>query len=165
MIGVGGWGGRTEAHGPYVYVSQLGEVVRDNTPGICGKHGPRCDFIVTMRHASHPICHGLPGKWLHAYDECYAYMRGPAEELTILGTAVSSLTDRAEPMLMTIQYHKGRVFHTTLGHDTKGLQCVGFITTFVRGVEWAATGGVTLSQVPEDFPSENGTSSRAFEVK
>ncbi|WP_442509215.1 ThuA domain-containing protein [Novipirellula sp. SH528] len=165
MIGIGGWDGRTEEHGPYVYVNKLGEVVRDDAPGICGKHGPKADFVVTMRAPAHPICQGLPEKWLHAYDECYAYMRGPAENLTLLGTAVSSLTQRSEPMLMTIEYHKGRIFHTTLGHDTKAFECVGFITTFKRGVQWAATGEVTQSEVPQDFPSGDAVSVRPFELK
>jgi hypothetical protein len=32
------------------------------------------------------------------------------------------------------------------------MECVGFITTFQRGAEWAATGKVT-QQIPEDFPT------------
>jgi type 1 glutamine amidotransferase len=68
-------------------------------------------------------------------------------------------------MLMAIQYHQGRTFHTALGHDTAGFECVGFITTFKRGVEWAATGKVTQSGIPEDFPSAEATSSRTFELK
>jgi type 1 glutamine amidotransferase len=54
-------------------------------------------------------------------------------------------------MLMTVQYGKGRIFHTTLGHDVAAMRCVGFITTFDRGAEWAATGKVT-QKVPQDFP-------------
>ena len=46
-------------------------------------------------------------------------------------------------MLMVLSYGKGRIFHTTLGHDVPALSCVGFIATFQRGTEWAATGGVS----------------------
>lgn len=53
---------------------------------------------------------------------------------------------------MAIRYGKGRVFHTTLGHDVAAMQCVGFIVTLQRGAEWAATGRVTLP-VPPDFPT------------
>ncbi len=53
-------------------------------------------------------------------------------------------------MLMTIRYGKGRVFHTTLGHDVAAMQCVGFIITLQRGAEWAATGKVTV-KVPKTF--------------
>ena len=55
-------------------------------------------------------------------------------------------------MLMALSYGKGRVFHTTLGHDPEAIRCVGFVTTFARGVEWAATGKVT-QKVPDDFPT------------
>lgn len=44
---------------------------------------------------------------------------------------------------MVLDYGKGRVFHTTLGHDTEAFEGVGFIVTFLRGSEWAATGKVT----------------------
>ena len=49
-------------------------------------------------------------------------------------------------------YGKGRIFHTTMGHDPMALSCVGFITTFQRGTEWAATGRVT-QKVPPSFPT------------
>jgi uncharacterized protein len=62
-------------------------------------------------------------------------------------------------MLMTIQYGKGRVFHTTLGHDPEAMRCVGFITTLQRGAEWAATGKVK-QKVPKDFPGPKQISVR-----
>ena len=164
IIGIGGWGGRKQEHGGYLYVNKLGEVVRENTPGPGGKHGPRKDFLVTMYDRDHPISKGLPEKWMHADDECYAYMRGPAEEVTILGTGLSEVSERNEPMLMAIQYHEGRCFHTTLGHHTPGFECVGFITTFKRGTEWAATGKVTQTKIPDDFPTDEATSRRPFEL-
>ena len=55
-------------------------------------------------------------------------------------------------MLLTIRFGKGRIFHTTLGHDVPAMQCVGFIVTFQRGAEWAATGKVT-QKAPKDFPT------------
>jgi type 1 glutamine amidotransferase len=62
-------------------------------------------------------------------------------------------------MLMTIRYGRGRIFHTTLGHDLEAMQSVGFIVTLQRGTEWAATGKVTQT-VPIDFPSANAVSNR-----
>ena len=47
-------------------------------------------------------------------------------------------------MLMVIEYGKGRVFHTTLGHFVDAVNGVGFQVTLQRGTEWAASGKVTL---------------------
>jgi type 1 glutamine amidotransferase len=85
--------------------------------------------------------------------------------MTILATAADTpdlkAKGRHEPMLMVISYGKGRVFHTTLGHDTEAFEGVGFITTFLRGSEWAATGAVT-QKIPADFPAADKPSSRPF---
>ena len=165
MIGLGGWGDRNEKSGPYVYYDKDGKLVRDTSPGGAGHHGPRSEFLVTMRVEDHPITRGLPDFWLHTEDECYSKLRGPAENMTILASACDTPelkeAGRNEPMLMVIDYHEGRVFHTTLGHDTEAFEGVGFITTFLRGAEWAATGKVT-QEVPMDFPGKDKASSRSF---
>jgi hypothetical protein len=62
-------------------------------------------------------------------------------------------------MLMVLRFDKGRIFHTTLGHDALALSGVGFVTTFQRGTEWAATGRVT-QRVPAGFPTANTVSYR-----
>jgi type 1 glutamine amidotransferase len=168
MIGLGGWGDRSQKDGPYVYYSNSGQLVRDPSPGNCGKHAPPNEFVVTIRDHEHPITKGLPDFWMHSKDECYSQLRGPAENMTILATACDSpelqAAGRHEPMLMTIQYHKGRVFHTTLGHDDYSFEGVGFIVTFLRGTEWAATGNVT-QKMPEDFPGGAKPSARVFQRK
>ena len=168
MIGLGGWGGRNEKSGPYVYFDADGKVVRDETPGKCGAHGPQGEFVVTMRDKTHPITKDLPDFWMHAKDECYSHLRGPGENMTILATAADTpelkAAGRNQPMLMVITYGKGRVFHTTLGHDTEAFQGVGFITTFLRGSEWAASGNVTQA-IPADFPSADKSAARVFELK
>ncbi len=168
MIGLGGWGGRTEEAGPYVYYTNQGELVRDTTVGRAGNHGARHEFPITVRVADHPITAGMPELWMSAEDECYAMLRGPGENMTILATGKdlsdSAPTDRHEPMLMVISYDKGRIFHTVLGHDDFSLEGVGFIVSFLRGVEWAATGNVT-QPIPSDFPTAEHSSSRTFELK
>ena len=105
---------------------------------------------------------------MHTKDELYQELRGPAKNMTVLATAFADKegnaapwapeqvgSGRHEPALMTIDYGKGRVFHTILGHTDYSMECVGFITTLQRGAEWAATGNVTQA-VPDDFPSSYG---------
>lgn len=168
MIGLGGWGDRTEKDGPYVYYTNDGELVRDTSPGKSGAHGPSHIFPITLRIKDHPITDGMPEVWLTNTDECYAQLRGPAEGLTVLATGKDvsgkAPTDRHEPALMVVDYGEGRVFHTTLGHDDYSMESVGFIISFLRGVEWAATGQVTLP-IPDDFPTEGKSSSRVFTLK
>ena len=62
-------------------------------------------------------------------------------------------------MLRALRYGRGRIFHTTLGHDAAAMECVGFITTFLRGCEWAATGKAS-QKVPPDFPTADQVSRR-----
>jgi type 1 glutamine amidotransferase len=156
MIGVGGWGGRTEKDGPYVRYWE-GKIIKDLSPGRGGSHGARHPFVLEVRDADHPITKGLPGKFAHAQDELYDRLRGPAENLTVLATAYANpMTGGSganEPMLMAISYGAGRVFHTTLGHDVVAMKCQTFATTLLRGTEWAATGSVTIP-VPKDFPTD-----------
>ncbi|HLK48617.1 MAG TPA: ThuA domain-containing protein [Bryobacteraceae bacterium] len=161
MIGMGGWRGRTEQQGPYWYYKD-GKLTADDSAGAAGSHGLRRPYQVEVR-ASHPITEGLPKVWMHQGDELYAHLRGPGKNVTVLATAYSDPANNGsghdEPVLMAIGYGRGRVFHTTMGHDINALSSVDFVVTFERGTEWAATGKVT-QKVPTNYPTANSVSYR-----
>jgi hypothetical protein len=163
MTGVGGWRKRDAPAGPKWYF-QNGKLTSDPLPGPAGLHGHRKPFRITVRASDHPIMRGLPPVWMHAPDELYTRLRGPGQNMTVLATAYADPANKGtgfdEPMLMALHWGRGRIFHTTLGHDALALSCVGFMTTFQRGTEWAATGKVT-QKVPKDFPTADTVSYRA----
>lgn len=158
MIGVGGWGGRTEKDGPILYWED-GKIKKDKSEGRGGAHGQQDPFVVHTRMPDHPIMKGLPDEWLHTKDELYHSLRGPAKNMKVLATASQPKdrggSGRQEPVLMAIKYGKGRIFHSTLGHTGKNHNNTtldaGFITTYLRGAEWVVTGTVTQS-LSEEFP-------------
>lgn len=172
MIGVGGWAGRDVGSGSFIFYDEKNALQKITVNESCGSHGPQMEYAMQTRATDHPIMKDLPTTWLHAKDELYDRMCGPAENMTILATAYSDAegnsppwnkevkgSARHEPILSAIDYHKGRIFHSTMGHMDYSMECVGFITTFQRGAEWAATGQVSQA-VPNDFPNADATSSR-----
>jgi uncharacterized protein len=142
MVGLGGWEGRNEKDGPYVYLDDEGNEIRDMSPGIGGAHGPQHAFEIINRQPEHPVMQGVPERWTHTKDELYDRLRGPAENMLILATAYSCPsqdgTGRHEPVLMAIEYGKGRIFHNVLGHSAEALKDPWFAVTLRQGTWWAA---------------------------
>ncbi len=166
MIGLGGWGGRNETDGPYVYWKD-GKTVRDESKGRGGSHGRAWEYKVVVRDTEHPITKGLPTEFLQAKEELYDRLRGPAKNMKILATALAKGgSERHEPVLMTITYGKGRIFHTVMGHDHKSMHGIAFQETLIRGTEWAATGKVTFPDVSaETLPVDKAVSRDPKDIK
>jgi hypothetical protein len=128
------------------------------------QHSEIHDFTVTFTDRDHPITRGLKASFLQRQDELYASMQmQPAGSYHLLATAYDDHSlyngkfktplpgpGANEPVMWTVQFEKGRVFATMIGHSAAATQTAGFRASFARGVEWAATGGVTQA-APADM--------------
>lgn len=166
MIGLG-W--RPLDAGYALEVTEDGEIVRI-PPGEGGRthHGDRFDAVIRKLN-NHPINQDYPDRWMTANTEVYSYPRGAAKNIEVLSYALDeSDTERLWPTEWVVSYGDGRVYNASLGHlwhdETypEAYRCIGFQTTLIRAVEWAATGAVTYP-VPDDFPTQDATSLRPYE--
>lgn len=108
-------------------------------------HGRRHVFRVEWTGADHPLAAGMEPFLIS--DELYHNFRLKSGNVVLaeaMDEAALGGTGRREPLLWARSYGSGRVFHTALGHDTDAMRAPGFLASFARGVEWAATGRVTL---------------------
>ena len=127
-------------------------------------HSPVHDYKVEIRDPDHPITRGMASTFMAHTDELYAGLKcRPADAFHVLATGWDDHTlyrgrpnepspsspSEDEPLLWTVPYGAGRVFATMLGNDMRAVHTPGFITTFVRGAEWVATGEVTIPPAPE----------------
>ena len=126
-------------------------------------HAPYHEFTVKFVDKTHPITAGLGDSYV-TNDELYHNMRmQPGVHVLATAyddpnnvgkTAEAKGTGKDEPVLWTTTYGKGRVFHTTMGHDIKAMQVADFRETFIRGTEWAATGEVTPAKAAATEPAK-----------
>lgn len=141
-------------------------------------HGPKFEFDVSISDVKHPITEGVTDFW-HNRDELYHLLKfnRDATNAQVLATAFSpprtirirrrqkdgtkpivdhcAGTGRDEPMVVVTDYGKGRCFHMILGHFAKSMEGNGFKTLMARGVEWAATGKVSLPVIEPIRPAKN----------
>ena len=109
-----------------------------------GAHAPPYQYRVEIKDPDHPVTRGLPASFLHAPDELYHKLM-MVEGNHILAEALDTKgTQKKEPIVWVREYGKGRVFHDVLGHGPDQMKGPGFQALLARGVEWAATGKVTL---------------------
>ena len=114
-------------------------------------HGPRSVFKSVICNKGNPITKGAED--FEIDDELYANLL--SAETVVGDTAysvkitplVGAYSDwdkslKTEPLMFTLEYGKGRVFHDAYGHDGKAVNTPGHAKLFVRGCEWAAKGKV-----------------------
>jgi len=128
-----------------------------------GHHSPQHDFKLDIKDPDHPITSGFKTPLNIKFDELFANLRWqPEGSYHVLATAyddhslygaqdkqtkVGAGTD--EPILWTTEFGKGRVFNIALGHGPEDTENPEFKAIFMRGVEWATTGKVTIPVPPE----------------
>lgn len=162
IIGIGGWGGREAGRSGYLFRKIDGKwQATSPNEGRSGDDEQVKDYLVIHEQPDHPILKGLPTEWMHADDELYGSLRGPAKNIEVLAYAYCRLTGENEPLMMIVTYGKGKVFHIPMGHYNDefepygaSLHCVGFQAVLARGTEYVATGKVTIG-IPESFPGKD----------
>lgn len=121
-------------------------------------HGPRHDEIIYKLN-NNPINSDFPKAWKTPDMELYKFARGPAKNLTVLSYANDPKTNINWPVEWTVNYGKGKVYNSSMGHLWKGetypvsYRCVGFQTILIRATQWLATGKVTY-ELPQNFPTK-----------
>ena len=143
--------GKRESPWP-AYAEMVGASWSDAEPK--SGHAPRHIFTVSLDETQHAIVKGLGAKF-RVSDELYHNLRtrpGIRVIASAYDDSANGGTGKKEPLLWTSNFGKGRVFHTALGHDVSAMLEPGFIATFVRGAEWAATSDVTIAAKLEPEP-------------
>ena len=117
-------------------------------------HGAYHTLKVTVRDNDHPITRGMRDFWIT--DELWHNMVNlTGQDMHVLCEAFSepdfSGTGKYEPVVVPTALGEGRGLNIVLGHDVHAMQNVGWRTLMLRGLEWAATGDVTIP-IPENWP-------------
>jgi type 1 glutamine amidotransferase len=96
------------------------------------KYGP---FTVQITDPAHPVTAGLRN--FDTTDELYTCLAGTTTIRT-LAVAQSKVDRSTHPMAFVLDYGKGRVFHSPLGHDVAALSNPQVGELFRRGTAWVA---------------------------
>jgi type 1 glutamine amidotransferase len=97
-------------------------------------HDPHGTFRVNIVKPDHPVMKGMEA--FDTVDELYTCLGGDTP-IEVLASSMSKVDKKDYPMAFVLQYGKGRVFHSPLGHDVRAFPApVGEL--FRRGTAWAA---------------------------
>ena len=99
-------------------------------------HDPLGSFKVQIADPEHPVTRGLPG--FETLDELYTCLTGDAP-IHIVAKATSTVDKKDYPMAFVLNYGKGRVFHSVLGHELPAYTNSPVMGDLMRrGAAWAA---------------------------
>lgn len=134
---------------------------------------PKDDHIIETMDMDDPITKGIDKKWMNVFDDLFTeVIIHPEAKMQVLAAIYDDVefyripgfppahhpveipdgklenmpgVNQYTPVIWKNQYGRGRVFVTSIGH-WEALDRFNFITMLVRGVEWAASGEVTLEK-------------------
>ena len=98
-------------------------------------HDPHGKFTVEISDPDHPSMKGM--KSFETVDELYTCLDGDTP-IHVVAKAKSKVDNKDYPMAFVLNYGKGRVFHTVLGHDLQAVTNSSVPEFFRRGCAWAA---------------------------
>lgn len=127
------------------YRDFVGKVWVDNV----SSHDPYGPFSVRIVNKKHPITAGMSP--FDTVDELYFNLVGD-RAIEVLATARSKVDGKDHPMAFVFPLGKGRVFHTTLGHDERAIRNPGTAELIRRGCAWAGKQAPVPSPVPPPVP-------------
>lgn len=104
-------------------------------PEIQPAHDPHGPFQVKISDQQHPVTKGMSN--FETVDELYTCLAGEPP-IHVLVEATSKNDGKNYPLAFVLQYGRGRVFHSTLGHDVEALANPHVARLFRRGTAWAA---------------------------
>lgn len=104
-------------------------------------HDPHGTFRVDIADPEHPITKGMQP--FETLDELYTCLAGDAP-IRVVAKATSKVDQKDYPMAFVLDYGKGRVFHSVLGHDARAYASPGVQELMRRGCAWAAGLPATL---------------------
>jgi len=107
-----------------------------NPPPGRRQHDRYGKFTVKITDAKHPITAGLND--FQTIDELYTCFADSDVPITVLAEATSKNDGKDYPMAFVLNFHKGRVFHCTLGHDRRAITSDGPAQLIRRGTAWTA---------------------------
>lgn len=117
------------------------------------RHGKIHFSRVSFTDDAHPVTKGLSPFWIR--DEFWENIKvasGAHTLATVTPDPASGGSGEPEPVVLTTEVDGGRGFGLFLGHDAEIMANTAWRSLLLRGVEWAATGKVTIPPAA-DWPS------------
>jgi len=113
------------------FVKLAGRVWDPNLRG----HDPHGKFTVKITDDRHPSMKGM--KDFETVDELYTCLAGETP-IKVLATARSKVDNKDYPMAFVLDYGKGRVFHSVLGHDVQAFDSPYVGRLYRNACAWGA---------------------------